>query len=102
MKEKIKKLFQGTKEDMIIACSLLVNNFDVPQFLREWIKENQDLHWEQSNDRVQVNFDKNNGWLDNDLFYYRIRDNYLLGCSVNRGICEAHEAYIPVEIINHS
>jgi len=44
MKDKLRKLFRGTREDQMIACSLLVENYSVKKFLEEWLKDDPLLH----------------------------------------------------------
>lgn len=103
MKEKIKKLFQGTKEDMIIACELIAqlkehpNDFILSLGDAYNHQDEGDSHprWATVED---IEWDTTVG-----TFYYKFKDNSYILCSPGYGVCFCFEAYADtIEIINHS
>lgn len=108
MKDKIKQLFQGTKEDMIIACSMLVNNYNVYDFIEDWCTETQNRRSPgkglDGRKRPSVLFVEGIGiWQGfSNTFYYKADIHSYILCSPKIGIAFCEEAYQPkTEVINH-
>ena len=100
MKDKIKRLFQGTREDQIIACSLLVKNYDPWETLKEWqieYSDNVKQYFETSGDkrgnpeRPIVLFKYREDIFLNsysrDFYYKYAAKRYILCCEDTISIC---------------
>lgn len=108
-REKILKLFQGTGEDMIIACNMLANTGQAFEIIKEWeslYPENLKKYYvcerkEPERGFVIFNhsyqiFNEKNG------FYYKISDKEYIVCDIGRGFGICYTNYSEdLEVINH-
>lgn len=109
-KEIIKKLFQGTKEDQIIACSLIAEKKDLIAIMKEWenlysleLKKYYGSFSSRKEPERPVVIFKYRSSIFNDTqsFYYKLPNGHYLVCEPG-GIGYCYENYTKsCEVINH-
>lgn len=104
MKDKIKKLLRGTECDQLIACNLLVNNYNVRRFLIEWLKTDNNVYEFISSEdlnRPGILFTENYLLKDGGGFYYQYSPRRYILCNSEQ-IVICYKPYVSsLEIIKH-
>ncbi len=102
MKEKIKKLLLGCKEDALIGLTLLLEHYDPEEFIKEWATEiyKNKSPYSTEDDRHGL---IDNGFTTKDkMFYYKVKRNLYILLRIGSGPFICHENYDrAVEVINH-
>jgi len=98
--ESIKKLFKGSKEDMIIACSHLAKREDIITVMKEWEEEYReyvDLYFLSGRPEPQrpaiVFYPTHYAFSNRDNFYYQLPSGHYLVCSPGKGVGYCYENY---------
>ncbi len=102
MKEKIKKLLLGCKEDALIGLNLLLEHYNPQEFIKEWARDFYEDKMPYDALEERYGLIPGDSKLKNEMFYYRVNKDLYILIRVGVGLFVCFNNYLEsIEVINH-